>query len=145
MTMTRWNPWSVRSPFGRSLDRLFEPTPAPAWWRNAGNLRIDVEDNPDNYTLTASLPGFEPGDVEVSITGRAVTVSAESKSESAEKSEGAYVLRERYSGSLIRRVILPAAIDAASGSTEFRNGVLTVRVPKASGAETHTLEIGAGA
>ena len=148
MTMMRWNPWSVSAPFGRGLDRFFEPTPAPAWWRNAGNLRIDVEDSPDGYTLTASLPGFEPGDVDISITGRTVTVSAESKAESestTDKADDAYVLHERYSGSLIRRLILPGAVDATSGGAKFKNGVLTIRLPKASGSETHKVEIGAGA
>ena len=143
MTMMRWNPWSVRAPFGRSLDRYFSDTPSYTWWRNSGNLRIDVEDKSDQYSLTASLPGFEPDDVDISITGRTVTVSAESKQET-ENSEDSYVLRERYSGSLIRRLILPGAIDAANGTSEFKNGVLTISLPKASGAETHKVAIGAG-
>ena len=143
MTMTRWNPWPVRSSFGRSLDRFFNDTPSYAWWRNSGNLRIDVEDNPDSYSLTASLPGFEPNDVDISITGRTVTVSAESKAET-DKTEDSYVLRERYSGSLIRRLILPGAVDAANGTSEFKNGVLTISLPKASGSETHKVAIGAG-
>ena len=126
MTMTRWNPWL-----------------APAWRRNAGNLRIDVEDKPDHYSLTASLPGFAPDDVDISITGRTVTVSAESKSE-ADTTEDNYVLRERYNGSLIRRLILPGAVDAANGTSEFTNGVLSIRLPKASGSETHKVAVGAG-
>lgn len=143
MTMTRWNPWHARSPFGRSLDRFFNDTPSYAWWRNSGNLRIDVEDKPDSYSLTASLPGFEPDDVDISITGRTVTVSAESREET-DKTEGSYVLRERYRGSLIRRLILPGAVDAANGTSEFKNGVLTISLPKASGSETHKVAIGAG-
>ncbi len=144
MTMMRWNPWPVRSSFGRSLDRFFDDSAeAPAWWRNSGNLRIDVEDKPDSYSLTASLPGFEPDDVDISITGRTVTVSAESKAET-DKTEDSYVLRERYSGSLIRRLILPGAVDAANGTSEFKNGVLTISLPKASGSETHKVAIGAG-
>ncbi len=127
MTMTRWNPWL-----------------APAWRRNSGNLRIDVEDKPDHYSLTASLPGFEADDVDISITGRVVTVSAESKSESEDTAEGAYVLRERYSGSLIRRLILPGSVDAANATSEFTNGVLRIRLPKASGSETHKVAVGAG-
>lgn len=143
MTMMRWNPWPVRSSFGRSLDRFFNDAPSYAWWRNSGNLRIDVEDKPESYSLTASLPGFEPDDVDISITGRTVTVSAESKSET-DKAEDNYVLRERYSGSLIRRLILPGAIDGANGTSEFKNGVLTISLPKASGSETHKVAIGAG-
>lgn len=143
MTMMRWNTWPVHSSFGRSLDRFFNDTPSYAWWRNNGNLRIDVEDKPDSYSLTASLPGFEPDDMDISITGRTVTVSAESKAET-DKTEDSYVLRERYSGSLIRRLILPGAIDAANGTSEFKNGVLTISLPKASGSETHKVAIGAG-
>ncbi len=143
MTMMRWNPWPSRASFGRGLDRFFNDTPSYAWWRNSGNLRIDVEDKPDHYSLTASLPGFEPDDVDISITGRTVTVSAESKSET-DKTEDSYVLRERYSGSLIRRLILPGAVDAAKGTSEFKNGVLSISLPKASGAETHKVAIGAG-
>ncbi len=142
MTMMRWNPWPVRSSFGRSLDRFFNDTPSYAWWRNSGNLRIDVEDKPDSYSLTASLPGFEPDDVDISITGRTVTVSAESRAKT-DKTEDSYVLRERYSGSLIRRLILPGAVDAANGTSEFKNGVLTISLPKASGSETHKVAIGA--
>ncbi len=140
MTMIRWNPWTDRSLFGRGLARSLETWPGHAWRPNAGNLRIDVEDNPDHYSLTASLPGFEPGDVDISVTGRTVTVSAESSQE-ADRAEDSYVLRERYSGSLIRRLILPGAVDAANGSAEFRNGVLTIRLPKASGSETHRVAV----
>ena len=145
MTMIRWNPWSVRSPLSRHVDRLFQDVPAaPSRWRNAGNLRIDVEDNEKDYTLTASLPGFEAEEVDISITGRTVTVSAESKSES-DTPKDSYVLRERYNGSLIRRLVLPGAIDAANAASQFKNGVLTIHIPKAIGSETHKVEISTAA
>ena len=145
MTMIRWNPWAVRSPLRRHVDRLFQDaSAAPAWWRNAGNLRIDVEDNEEDYTLTASLPGFEAEEVDISVTGRTVTVSAESKSES-DTPKDSYVLRERYDGSLIRRLVLPGAIDVANAASQFKNGVLTITLPKAIGSETHKVEISTAA
>ena len=99
-----------------------------------------MEDQSDHFRLTASLPGFEPDDVDVSITGRAVTVSAEHKTEQESK-ENPYILRERYNGALIRRFILPVAVDAANTKAEFKNGVLSIEPPKTAGAETRKVAI----
>ena len=140
MTMMRWNPWRGHDAFGRNLERFLDPRNAPAWWRTSGNLGIDVEDQSDHFRLTASLPGFEPDDVDVSITGRAVTVSAEHKTEQ-ESEENPYILRERYNGALIRRLILPVAVDAANANAEFKNGVLSIELPKTAGAETKKVAI----
>ena len=142
MTMMRWNPWNGHSALRSSLERFSEPRAAPDWWRASGNLGIDVEDQSDHYRLTASLPGFESDDVDVSITGRAVTVSAEQKTETEQDGkENPYLLRERYSGALIRRLILPAAVEGAGAKAEFKNGVLTIDLPKTAGAETQKVDI----
>ena len=144
MTMMRWNPWSDRSPFERNLERFFDVLGGPqSASRDADNLRVDVEDNSDHYNLSASLPGFEPKDVDISITGRTVAITAESSHEKETK-EDRYVLRERYNGTLMRRLVLPAAVDAQKAAAAFKNGVLTISLPKASGAETHKVAIGAG-
>ncbi len=140
MTMMRWNPWNGHSALRRNLERFSEPRSAPAWWRASGNLGIDVEDQSDHYRLTASLPGFEPDDVDVSITGRAVTVSAEHKTEQESK-ENPYILRERYNGALTRRLILPASVEGAGAKAEFKNGVLSIDLPKTAGSETQKVEI----
>ena len=110
-------------PFDRSdldlFDRFFNMNePAPSLMK----LRVDLEDKGDHYELTADLPGFSKEDVEIR------TIHAE-KSESKESREKNYICRERRSGSFSRSFDI-SGIDADAISGSFKDGVLTVLMPR---------------
>lgn len=116
-------------PFDRSdldlFDRFFNMNePAPSLMK----LRVDLEDKGDHYELTADLPGFSKEDVEISIDDKIMTIHAE-KSESKESREKNYICRERRSGSFSRSFDI-SGIDANAISGSFKDGVLTVLMPR---------------
>jgi len=132
-------PWPV---FGL-IDRLFDnPSLVITHPNNAenGNLAIDVSEQDSHYVVRASLPGFSRESVTVDIEDGVVTIKAQ-HSESKEEAGERFYRKERRIGSLARRVALPGAVDDSAATAELRDGVLTLRVPKANHSRTRTVEV----
>jgi HSP20 family protein len=91
--------------------------------------QVDVRETDQEVELVAELPGMDEGDVDVSVSQGMLTIRGEKKSEREEEDEG-YVLRERSFGRVERIVPLPEGLDVDSAQATFRNGVLTVKIPK---------------
>ena len=92
------------------------------------NPRIDVYESEDAIELSAELPGVEQGDVDVSVLEGVLTVKGEKKSV-RESDEGARVVERSY-GSFTRSFRLPENVDADNIAATFKNGVLTLSLPK---------------
>ncbi|MBR1764159.1 MAG: Hsp20/alpha crystallin family protein [Ruminococcus sp.] len=118
-------------PFDIFDDDFFAPAPpmgrhgAPA---RPGMMRTDIKDEGDKYVMEAELPGFNKEDISLDITDNMLTLSAEHKSETEDKKDN-YVRRERHFGSYKRSFDL-SGIDTEGITAEYRNGVLTVGLPK---------------
>jgi len=121
----------------REMDRLFDDffrTPmlggggpgsgSPGW------PSLEVKESEDQVTITAELPGMNEKDVELSLYNGMLTLKGEKKSEHEDKDQG---WSERFYGRFERSVALPMGADEEHCEAEFRDGVLTVRMPK-SGA-----------
>lgn len=125
---------SVRTAPARwGFDRLFEdffrdldmpPEGVPAF-----NARLDVAETDKEVTVTADLPGMEEKDIELSLNDNVLSLKGEKKAESEEEGKN-YYRKERTYGAFYREVELPAEIDAAKVAATFKNGVLTVTLPK---------------
>jgi HSP20 family protein len=118
--------------FKSQIDSLFED-----WFgRSMGGVlapRVDIAEEENAVTLTAELPGVKEGDIEVSITGDQLSIKGEKRSEHDEKREtGARTLHrmERSYGAFQRTVTVPYQVDAEQVSAQFRDGVLTITLPK---------------
>ncbi|MEM7027971.1 MAG: Hsp20/alpha crystallin family protein [Chloroflexota bacterium] len=128
---------AVNRAFNRFFnDEFFRPFASAPTWSNEGwnNLALDVSESDDNLTITASLPGYNPDDVDISIHDGVVTIEGqvESKKEDEDtNSDSKYYLRERRSGSFHRAVRLPVEVNADDAEANFENGVLTLTLPKA--------------
>lgn len=111
-------------------------------WRPDGlaAFSVDVEERDDEVVVTADLPGFEKGDIDVRLTGERLRIAAHSE-ESLDEEEGQYVRRERRRRSLSRTVDLPVPVDEESVSATYRNGVLTVTCRATEQARGKTVEI----
>ena len=93
-------------------------------------FRADIAENDKAYTVRAELPGVKKEDIHVSIDGEQVAISAEARREKEVK-EGERVLRsERYVGKFHRAFALGAAIDEATASAKYVDGVLELTLPK---------------
>ncbi|WP_227817201.1 Hsp20/alpha crystallin family protein [Nitrogeniibacter aestuarii] len=107
----------------------------------APQLRVEVKENPENYTVHAELPGVAKDDIHVHIDGPVVSISAERK-ENREQKEGERVLRsERYYGKVSRSFQLGQDIDEAQSVAKFVDGVLELTLPKKAEVQAKRLSI----
>ena len=149
--LTRWQrpDLSVWPGFGRffglrnELDRLFEPFAEftlGSQLLRAWNPAIDLYDDKDNVTVKAELPGLKKEDIDVSLHDGVLTISGERKSE--EKFEGAETYRaERFVGRFQRSVTLPSPVSADKVQAQYKDGVLTVTLPKTEEAKPKQIEV----
>jgi len=96
---------------------------------------MDLEETEKEYRITAELPGMEEKDVEVLLAGNTLTLKGEKKEEKEEKGKSFYHVERSY-GTFQRTVPLPEGIDLKKIDAEFKNGVLTVKLPKTAEAKT---------
>lgn len=93
-------------------------------------IRLNVTETDQAYTVKAEMPGARKEDIRVSIDGNQLTIAAEVRHES-EKKEGERVLmRELTQGSIARGLTLAYEIDEAEAGAKFENGVLELTLPK---------------
>ena len=98
--------------------------------RRFSGIRTDIRDEGDKLVMEAELPGFDKSDINLDITGNMLTLSAEHKAENDEKDKnGKYIRRERSFGSFKRSFDL-TGINAEGITADYKNGILTVDLPK---------------
>ncbi|MRR14835.1 MAG: Hsp20/alpha crystallin family protein [Deltaproteobacteria bacterium] len=94
---------------------------------------VDIKESDKDFTIYAELPGVEEKDVEVSVTGDSVTIKGEKKEEKEDKRKNYYYLERSY-GSFNRTIPLTAQTDAGKARASFKNGVLSITIPKIQSA-----------
>ena len=106
---------------------------APARHPNGGAaiMHTDVRETENAYIIDMELPGFKKEDVEAELKDGYLTVRAEHKTENEEKDkEGHYIRKERYFGNFARSFYVGEAVTQEDIKAEFRDGILTLNVPK---------------
>lgn len=116
---------SVPDRIGNFFEDLFE---APKLW-NGWYPAVDVKQSDTEMTFLLEAPGVNKEDIEVNVQGDLLTIKGHRKEEKEEKTEN-YVRRERRSGSFERSFRLDSGLDAEQVKADFRQGVLTITVPK---------------
>lgn len=112
-----------------------DPLPTP------GQMKVDVKENENAYTVCAEVPGVPKDDIHVSVDGNVVSLRAEVRQQD-QQTEGEKVLRsERYYGAVARSFQLPSDIDAGQCKARYDNGVLTLTLPKKQGCNAQRLAI----
>ncbi len=97
--------------------------------------RVDISETDAEYRVTAELPGLEEKDFEVSLDGDILTIKGEKRIEREEKGDG-YSHVETSRGSFCRSFRLPVEADPDAVKAAYKNGVLTVTLPKPPEAES---------
>jgi HSP20 family protein len=115
-----------------ALDKLFEDSfiKPPMLNGGASAFPIDLYETPDTYVLKASLPGVKPEHLSIDATSEIVVIKGEYK-EDVEVKEETYLRKERRSGMFHRTFELPLSVDSAKIEATFKDGVLTLVLPKA--------------
>jgi HSP20 family protein len=143
MTLVRrTNPLGELVSLRQAMDRLFEDS----WVRPRGalgdqpDMALDIRSTGDEIVVEAALPGIKPEDVDVSVLGDTLTISAAHKEETNRDEDG-YSYREIRRGSFTRTITLPSGVRTDSATANFENGMLTLHLPKAEEAKPRQIRI----
>lgn len=129
----------------RDLNRVFDNywrrfDQAVAGFSGAVAPRVDVCETDNELEVTAELPGMEEKDIDVSVTADALIIKGEKKSEREETRKGYYVSERTY-GSFFRSVPLPPGVETDKANAQFKNGVLSVTLPKTAEAKSKVKKV----
>lgn len=143
--LTHWSPFKSLSRFeqGAPFDDFFHGLGLRQRWPElaAPDVRIDVSEHDGAYRVKAEVPGVEKNDIDVSISGNQVAISAEVKRESKQKDDERDICTERYYGQVYRSFSLPEEVDSEKASAHYDSGVLTLELPKKSDGNARKLTI----
>jgi HSP20 family protein len=104
-------------------------------------FRVDVSEAEQAYTIRAEIPGVKKDDINISIDGDQVAISAEIKNEKEAK-DGERVLRtERYYGKVYRAFALGQPVDEDGASAKYADGILELTLPKKAAAQAKRINI----
>ena len=149
MAIVKWHPYGVRpvrgfddlfNRFFTGTGRLARNTDPAAW-----SIPLDVVQNSDELVVTASVPGTTKDEIDVSVDDNVLTIRAEAKKSSSEESgeSDGYLLRERRTGTYYRALRLPETVDYDKAESTFKDGVLTIKLPKLEAKKARKHEISA--
>lgn len=144
-TLTRWEPFREMEEFQNRLSTLLgrplrrtngrEEITLPEWTPLA-----DITEDDKEYLIKAELPEMKREDVKVTVENRVLTITGERKVEQEEKKKK-YHRVERGYGTFMRSFTLPDDADFNKVNAEFKNGLLTVHVPKSEQAKPKQIEV----
>lgn len=129
---------NLREEFDRVFDTSFGSVFRPLGSLNRWNPAVDVYQNKDQYTVHAELPGLKKEEIELSLNGDTLTISGERKQETKSE-EGSRT--ERFFGKFQRSVILPVPVNAEKVNATYKDGILTVVLPKAEEAKPKQIPV----
>lgn len=135
MMVTGWDPFGDLANVQRTVDRLMnsafgsgerERRPSSLY------LPVNVRETSNGYAVEAPVPGFAPGDVDVTFADGVLTIKAEHQEQNEVVEEGQTLAREFAWGSAVRRLTLSGDVDPEHIEAAIENGLLKVHLPKAS-------------
>ncbi|BCQ28969.1 Hsp20/alpha crystallin family protein (plasmid) [Caballeronia sp. NK8] len=139
--LTRFDPFSIE-PVSEMFQGLFRPLRSLSLEEAPlAQVKIDVSETDVAYLVKADLPGIDKKDIDVKIDRNAVSIHAKSERNKEEKEGERVIRRERYSGEVSRTFSLGSEIDEAGASAQFRDGILTLTLPKKVPADQKRLQI----
>lgn len=122
-------PYSIQNLFQDFFGEVSEPNNFLANANNEFVPRLNVSETELVYKVTAELPGMEEKDFDVTIEDNLLRIKGERKAESESKDEHFHRFESSY-GSFERILRLPEAIDSDASKASFKNGILTLEIPK---------------
>lgn len=133
MNLVPWNPFRDLD-VGREMNNLFNLSPFQ-FFSGMTTPRVDLFQTEKDVVVKAEIPGVSKEDLNVHIDDNVIRLSGQTKRDDEYKDENIY-RAERYYGSFSRAIPLPVAVKPEQAKAEYRDGVLTIRVPKAEPAKS---------
>jgi HSP20 family protein len=140
MALVSFDPFEGLLRLQRDLDRIFGK-PSPDFGLTGPNVfpPINVFTEKDGFIVRAEVPGIKAEELNLDVESGRLSLSGERKFES--RAEGGYDRRERRGGMFSRTLRLPPDLDTHAATAELRDGILTVRIPKAEAARPRHIEV----
>ncbi|NNE00748.1 MAG: Hsp20/alpha crystallin family protein [Pirellulaceae bacterium] len=141
MLRSHWQPMAEMNRLRNEMDRLFGHLGS----ENGGHRRasfplLNLWEDDNHLFVEAELPGFELDDLEIYVTGgNQLSISGERKQ--PEHDGGAWHRQERGFGKFRRSLELPGDVDSDTVDASFKNGVLTLTMPKSEAAKPRRIEV----
>jgi HSP20 family protein len=143
MKITRWDPVRDLESLSNRLNQVFgqsaaRPDEAPVFadWTPL----MDVEETEAEYLVKTDLPDIKKEDVKVAIQDGVLSLEGERKQEKEEKTKK-YHRVERSYGTFVRRLSVPSDVDQQKVQAEFKDGVLTVHMPKSAASKPRSIDV----
>jgi HSP20 family protein len=143
MLVRYWQPWREIETLSRQLDRVFDDLASTANGQPTWSPAVELKDAGDNFVLRVQLPGIDAKDVDVQVTKQAVVILGESRNEQQAEEEGHVRSEFRY-GTFRRVVQLPVSIQNDQVQADYKDGILTLTLPKVTEARNAVVKINLG-
>lgn len=127
--------YMVPRPRGYVWRRMIQPV----GFNGGSRLPVDVHVDDDSYVITAAVPGLKPEEVEVKILDNVVTLIG--GAQDGHEEDGRFLMREIGEPRFERSFELPDPVDASKAEASMKDGLLTVRLPKAEQSRPKVIEI----
>lgn len=143
--LTRWDPFRDLISLREAMNQLLEesvvrPRGGELAPGTAGMLAVDMYETDDAVMVKTAIPGVEPDDIDISITGDTLTIKGETRVDE-EVEEDNYICRERRYGAFSRSMTIPIPIQSSEAEADFEDGILTLTLPKAEEVKPKAIEI----
>jgi len=129
---------ALRDEFDRLLERFVQGWPRlPEGEANGWRWDVNVDDGDDAVTVRAEAPGFEVGDFDIQVAGDRLILKASRKTQEKGKDGTVRTTAQEF----YEAVALPAAVDRDKVEAKYRNGILTVRLPKTATGQARKIAV----
>jgi len=145
MALIRWQPFREIDALQREMNRLFDSLTADmtSLSNQAFMPAAELHETADAIHLKLEVPGIDAKDLDIQVSADAVSVSGERKSESTSEDKGVKRTEFRY-GRFQRVFQLPARIQNDHVTADYKDGILTITLPKAEGEKTKVVKVNVG-
>jgi len=151
MSLIRWNPtrdlasfpsdmFSLQREMNRMFDSFFRGVDEPSLLNSTWIPAVDVAEENDAYVVKVELPGVNKDDVKITLESNILTIRGEKKVENEVKEKN-YHRTERSYGAFQRSFTLPTSVKSDEIDAVYKDGILTVALPKAEEAKPKQIEV----
>lgn len=143
-SLTTWPGFARLTDLREEIDRLFE-APLAELTRTSQLLSgwtpaIDLYEDKDNFFVKAELPGMKKEDIDISLHDGSLSISGERKTDTTHQNDEVY-RSERFFGRFQRTIGLPAPVATDKVTAQYRDGILTVTLPKTEEAKPKHIDV----
>jgi len=138
---SQWDPWSavhrdmmrMQAEMESLYDQAFHDFYSARFSNPPVTGSISLEEQGDDYVVKADIPGVQESDINISLDGRLLSISAQTSASKQEtNAKGQPIEQDRYASSFQEAFTLPGPVNASGMHSQYQDGVLTLTIPKAN-------------